>query len=817
MVELRNGTIRIDGTPTLLLGGEIHYFRLPRDTWQDRIDRLREAGGNCVASYVPWLCHQPEPGPIDLAGHTRPELDLWGFMDLCRDNGLHFFLRPGPFIMAEMKNEGIPYWVYERHPEIVPSGWDGTPCPTRTVDLLAPGFLSEARAWYRAVMAGAAPRSRAAGGNLVGIQLDNEIGMLSWVSNSPDLTDGMLRDFAGFLQARYGPAELARRHPALADGEAAFRRSILSPEDARAVPSWHDLAAFHRERYARYVATLRSWALEDGLAGVPFLVNVHGTGGGRATSFPIGISQLQAAYSQSPDLMAGSDLYLGNLDRNTFQDLYLANALLLASVPDGAPIGSVEFEAGSGDYGQTLGGYDDGATDRKLRMCAAQGNRFLNLYLFAGGYNRRMDRRTGDGSDRIAFTGGRHGFAAPVDPEGRPNRTFAKTARSLAALGAVADLLAEAEEEADPLVYGFLPDDFETECRYPGSLAAADFVRALERTRSGHGWETVVRSLLLAGFRFRARDLRRQPLRLGEDRVLLMPTARFMAPEIQEDLAAFLRGGGRALLFGELPLFDRDGAPCRILADALSVQPLDFRSAGPDFFPSVQPEGLASIRDEFRVGWAWTHQLPPTADALFRLYPDGAPCGFDVRAGQGRAVVLATDAIGQVALYRELAARLGIAPGLAHDHPDDGIWMTATRLPGGGRLLHLLNLDDSDKAFHVRLDGRRRFGGGRLILPARAGLLLPLDLPVRIRADSGGDIPEGPPDAVLVFSTAEFAARSGGLLAFRCRADTERIVLRTRCRVSLQGPGTLRREGDRVTVHARGRPDRDRIVRIRLA
>ena len=27
--------------------------------------------------------------------------------------------------MAEMKNEGLPYWIYEKHPEIVPVTWDG--------------------------------------------------------------------------------------------------------------------------------------------------------------------------------------------------------------------------------------------------------------------------------------------------------------------------------------------------------------------------------------------------------------------------------------------------------------------------------------------------------------------------------------------------------------------------------------------------------------------------------------------------------------------------------------------------------------------
>jgi beta-galactosidase len=179
MIEITQKQIRIDGRPAIILCGEIHYYRLRREEWQDRIDKLKAAGCNAVASYVPWLCHEETEGAVDLEGRTRPELDLAGFIDLCRDNGLYFFLRPGPFIMAEMKNEGLPYWIYRKHPDIVPLGWDGRPAATATVDYLAPGFLAEARRWYEAVMAVAAPRLQPNGGNIIAIQLDNEIGMLS--------------------------------------------------------------------------------------------------------------------------------------------------------------------------------------------------------------------------------------------------------------------------------------------------------------------------------------------------------------------------------------------------------------------------------------------------------------------------------------------------------------------------------------------------------------------------------------------------------------------------------------------------------------
>ena len=87
-----------------------------------------------MASYIPWLFHELADGTFDLTGRTRPERDLGAFIDLCAERGLTFFARPGPFVMAELKNEGLPYRLYADHPEIIPVGWDGRrrPRPARS-------------------------------------------------------------------------------------------------------------------------------------------------------------------------------------------------------------------------------------------------------------------------------------------------------------------------------------------------------------------------------------------------------------------------------------------------------------------------------------------------------------------------------------------------------------------------------------------------------------------------------------------------------------------------------------------------------------
>nr|MBA3274296.1 beta-galactosidase [Chloroflexia bacterium] len=571
MIEIRDKRIVIDGMPRLLISGEIHYFRLKRDEWEDRILKLKAAGGNTVASYIPWLCHELENGEIDLDGHTRPELDLGAFIDLCAEHEMYFFARPGPFIMAEMKNEGIPYRLYEDHPELVPVGWDGAPAPVRTLDYLAPAFLEAARGWYSHVIPVIASRQIGTGGNVIALQLDNEIGMLSWVTNTPDLTDFVIADFRDWLVARDGHDTAETYGGTIADGSA-FAQLVRSPDEKIAGHLMRDLGQYMRNRFARYVAELRRYAEEFGIFGIPYIVNIHGTEAGGGASFPIGISQLYESYTQAPGYLAGSDHYLGDLTGVNAPDLYLMNAFMEAvNLPD-QPLTSVEFEAGEGDYGSSMSArLDPAAADFKLRMSVAQGNRLINYYLFTGGVNYRLDRETGDGNDRISFTGERHGTNAPISPEGAENYTLPRLARTNRMLGALGPAVAMATEERDRIAVGFIPDYWMTESVYPGNGAMGEIAENLRRHRFGGPGGVTVRAMMHLTFRYTAVNIQDGPLDVAATPLLALASARYMDGAVQRKLVNWLQAGGRLFLHGEVPLFDMTGESCTILMDALGL------------------------------------------------------------------------------------------------------------------------------------------------------------------------------------------------------------------------------------------------------
>ncbi len=727
MVTVQNKQILIDGKPVIIRAGEIHYYRLEKSEWQDRIDKLKAAGLNTVASYIPWLCHEEKRGEFDLDGHNRGNLDVAGFIDLCAQNGLYFIARPGPFIMAEMKNEGIPFWVARAYPETVPVCWDGKPATTGTLDYTNPDFLGCAKDWYAQIMPVLAQRLQHRGGNIIAVQLDNEIGMLSWVSNCPDLTGSVLTEFREYLLGKYDPAALAARYPLDLTSPEAFALGIRSPKDCYALELKQDLGYYMRRRFAAYIRTLKEYAVEYGVSDLPFLVNIHGTGAGRAYGFMVGISQLFEGYTQSGEYLSGSDIYLGDMNMEVFQDLYLINAYMEAVNLDDQPTASFEFECGDANYGEVLASRKDVSTsDFKTRMCVAQGNKAFNCYLFSGGRNYMLDNEP-DGNGRIAITGERHGFAAPVGPEGQLNYTYPRLQEVMQLLAANEDKLAVMQEERDNLALAFIPDYYMTEYCYPGSTRERELQRNLEQFRGVDAMERVGRCLLMNHFRFTALDIQNKPVTPEQTHTLVVFTGAYLAEAIQQKLVDFAREGGSLFLYGMLPTMDMEGKPCTVLKDALEIGSVKTYRSGFGFWLSAQPVGILSGSAEVTVGHAEVYDVA-NCEPLMVTAHSRETTAFVKPLGRGKVLMLGNPYICHLENYRKMLACLGSTPALCEDGTHGGIFMTTMKGESRERYLHMLNLDGFDKHVHVSLEGTPLFGGRMLRLASRRALMLPLEM-----------------------------------------------------------------------------------------
>lgn len=105
--EIRDGKFLLNNEKIQLICGEMHYPRIPKEYWRDRLKRAKAMGLNTVSTYVFWNFHEREPGVFDFEGQA----DLAEFIRLADEEGLYVILRPGPYVCAEWDFGGYPWWL----------------------------------------------------------------------------------------------------------------------------------------------------------------------------------------------------------------------------------------------------------------------------------------------------------------------------------------------------------------------------------------------------------------------------------------------------------------------------------------------------------------------------------------------------------------------------------------------------------------------------------------------------------------------------------------------------------------------------------
>lgn len=190
-------SLMVNGKRTFLVSGEFHYFRVPQAEWKRRLALLKAAGGNSVATYVPWCIHEEAEGDIRFG--DRSERDLDAFLRAVEEAGLLAIVRPGPYQYSELVYDGLPKWLIEKHPEILMKRADGSAVGPSSVDYNHPVFLAKVRPYFRAFAQVVRPHLAANGGCVALVQLDNELtGIHVWFGYSP--TAGYFEDCAKYLE-----------------------------------------------------------------------------------------------------------------------------------------------------------------------------------------------------------------------------------------------------------------------------------------------------------------------------------------------------------------------------------------------------------------------------------------------------------------------------------------------------------------------------------------------------------------------------------------------------------------------------------------
>lgn len=148
-------SLMIDGKRVVPVMGEVHYSRIPADEWQREVRKMKEGGVTIIATYVFWNHVEEEEGIFRWDGQR----DLRRFLSVCRDEQMPVVLRVGPFCHGEVRNGGIPDWVFSKG------------CKVRSQDAV---FLSLVERLYRQIFTQVQGLQWKDGGPVIAAQFDNE-------------------------------------------------------------------------------------------------------------------------------------------------------------------------------------------------------------------------------------------------------------------------------------------------------------------------------------------------------------------------------------------------------------------------------------------------------------------------------------------------------------------------------------------------------------------------------------------------------------------------------------------------------------------
>ncbi|XP_030601631.1 beta-galactosidase-1-like protein 2 [Archocentrus centrarchus] len=150
--------LTLEGEPFHIIGGSVHYFRVPRAYWRDRLMKMKACGINTLTTYVPWNLHQPERGVFNF--HTQ--LDLEAYISLAAELGLWVILCPGPYISSELDLGGLPSWLLQ----------DGS----MRLRTMHPGFTQAVNTFFDKLIPKLVPLQFKKGGPIIAVQVENEYG-----------------------------------------------------------------------------------------------------------------------------------------------------------------------------------------------------------------------------------------------------------------------------------------------------------------------------------------------------------------------------------------------------------------------------------------------------------------------------------------------------------------------------------------------------------------------------------------------------------------------------------------------------------------
>jgi len=605
-----------------IYSGEIHYFRIRPENWPSHLKKAKAANLNTVSTYIPWDWHEYEEGKFDFSGHTNPQRNLLGFIELCKKNGLQLIVKPGPYILAEYMDHGLPQWLLSTHPEILSLNREGKPFGHARVSLMHPVYLKYAKLWYDKVLEIIRNNSvNKPGGIIIAMQVCNEIGVFTWLDKEADYNPSALDYYKEFLSDKY--KKINRLNAVYKTKYKSFSSVVPPPgniaklSELAADIDWH---MFWRSYYAIYLEYLSKEASKRGVT-VPFTHNLPGWVWGRAAEFPLNITMYQDVAKLYPRIILAVDHIPENVSYRNFHDVSIILQFARAMQGNKGPVFVAEMQAGTREHN---GGTYPDELELFYKSSMAYGAAGMNFYMFSQGKNPK-------GKSAVGPT---FYWQTPLDWEGKESPLY-PVIRRFGKLASTFGTLACKAKARSKVALLFYKPYYCTELVNTYDLQKAGLSYDPKAIRDNILYEGMAKVLKMLNCDYDILDLELVKTKdLLEYRQVWVMSLEYMDAESQKALSNYALGGGHLVILPRIPRYDLSMRPCEIIKQSLKIgeaQEISPRMPTVEFF-DVKEIAVLNPVQVFNE---------PAAEPV-ALLSDESVCGFIKHFGSGWALVLGT-------------------------------------------------------------------------------------------------------------------------------------------------------------------------------
>ena len=715
-IELKDGKFLLNGKPFFIYSGEIHYFRIPKDKWADRLRKARETGLNTISTYIPWSWHESQEGKFDFNGKTSAQKDLLYFIKLVKDAGFFLAARIGPTSNGEIKGEGTPVWFLENYQEARAKNRKGANVPHEAmISYMNPVFQDYVSKWYAKILPIVYKNMLHKGGPIITVQLDNEIGMMNWVMNDPDYNESTTRAYGEYLEKLY-KGDLSALNNKYYTNHISFGE-IAQPKgdvDEEGVTRCWDWANFYRDFYARYYHSLAE-RVQKSKINLPLIANIpmfwdynicaRGDQGLMTTM------QYKDFTKFTPHIIFGGAYQMRNLNFENFHDTILMAEGVNMISDKVAPQICAEMQVGGMNDRPRIYPSD---VNLLLRCAIGHGLNGLNAYMFCGGVNPLG----------YGFRGTYHEWQAPITSRGKKTSRIKPMEDAGEFLKTFGEQIADTNKNYD-FAIGFYAPYYET-CYLKGSV-----IDQMKVARDAFFFDGIARLLTLNGFNFKLIDIERiKDKDIQDIPAMWVFSLDYMDKATQLKLVEYVRKGGTLIINPTPPTKDM-----RLLREDTLLKEFEVNIS-----ETIQDNLVFVSGKDYAVEGGIKVFDSKKRRVVVRT-KDRKPCGILKKIKKGKLLMLGFGVTHVLDYHIDLISHfmqmLNLESGIKTSPRDVHAVMRSNKKYG---FLFLCNFNDEprDVVLNLRIPGMSKSvtipQEGKILLPNRGACILPLNVPFSRRA-----------------------------------------------------------------------------------